>query len=135
MPTPSEPQRKSEFGVGSPPPRRSIFGNYKPDDAAILLTPALSPGERERMATRVENSEARGESSARNEVLPLSGGESRGEGERLAINAVSLQSSIDTAFARTFLYRLLAKAYEDPELEGWLWLPSKPTKSALWSAV
>ena len=58
-----------------------------------------------------------------------------GAGDRLAVNSVTLQSSIDAALARTFIYRLLAKAYEDPEAEGWQWLSSQPIKSALQSAV
>jgi DMSO reductase family type II enzyme chaperone len=49
--------------------------------------------------------------------------------------AATLQASIDTALARTFIYRLLAKAYEDPEADGWQWLSSPQTKSALGSAV
>lgn len=49
--------------------------------------------------------------------------------------AATLQASIDTALARTFIYRLLARAYEDPELEGWRWLSSEPIKSALWTAL
>jgi DMSO reductase family type II enzyme chaperone len=112
MPTPSEPQRKSEFGAGHSPPRRSIFGNYKADEAAVPLT---SEGERS-----AEHCSARSD-APRSVDSEISG--------------QPLQSSIDTAFARTFIYRLLAKAYEDPELEGWQWLASPPTKSALWSAV
>ncbi len=100
MPTPSEPQRKSEFGVGQSPPRRSIFGNYKPDE-----------GDRGTHARDIPS--PRINSAA----------------------ALPLQSSIDIALARTFIYRLLAKAYEDPEPDGWQWLSGQPTKSALWSAV
>lgn len=110
MPTPSEPQRKSEFGVGHSPPRRSIFENYKPEPLGI----PPSGGE------TVENSKRDEHSGA----LPPEAGTPN-----------SLQSSIDTALARTFTYRLLAKAYEDPEPDGWQWLSSHPTKSALWSAV
>ncbi|MBI5802458.1 MAG: molecular chaperone TorD family protein [Verrucomicrobia bacterium] len=110
MPTPSEPQRLSEFGVGSSPPRRSIFGNYKPESFGV----PPSGGE------TIENSKRDGHSGA----LPAGAGASN-----------SLQSSIDTAVARAFIYRLLAKALEDPVLEGWQWLSSQPTKSALWSAV
>jgi DMSO reductase family type II enzyme chaperone len=49
--------------------------------------------------------------------------------------AATLQASNDIALARTFIFRLLAKAYEDPEPDGWHWLSSQTTKSALWSAV
>lgn len=99
MPTPSETQRKSEFGLGQSPPRRSVFGNYKVErQAELASTGATEP-----------------------RVVP-------------DLDATPLQSSIDTALARTFIYRLLAKAYEDPELEGWKWLSSDQTKSALESA-
>jgi hypothetical protein len=46
-----------------------------------------------------------------------------------------LQASIDAAMARTFLYRFLAKAFEDPEPEGWAWLTAGDITSALRSAV
>lgn len=110
MPTPSEPQRKSEFGVGSSPPRRSIFGNYKLEPLGV----PPSGGETVDDSKRAEPSNA----------LPAE-----------VETANTLQSSINTALARTFIYRLLAKAYEDPEPEGWQWLSSQQTKSALWSAV
>ena len=135
MPTRSEPQRKSEFGVGCSPPRRSIFGNYKLDDTSVALTPSLSPVEREKQGKHVDNYSARGVGSARDDVPPLPAGEGWGEGEPLAVNTATLQSSIDAALARTFIYRQLAKAYEDPEAEGWQWLSSQPIKSALQSAV
>ena len=47
----------------------------------------------------------------------------------------NLQESIDTAMVRTFLYRFLAKAFEDPEPEGWAWLTAGEITSALRSAV
>ena len=131
MQTPSETQRKSEFGVGSSPPRRSIFGNYKPDDTPVPLPPALSRKEREKQATLEESFDARRASPAPETVHPLPGS----EGERLTNREVTLQSSIDNGLARTFIYRLLAKALEGPEPDGWQWLSSQPTKSALWSAV
>ena len=110
MPTPSEPQRKSEFGVGSPPPRRSIFGNYKPE----LLGVSPSGSETFDDSKRAESSNG----------LPAEAGTPN-----------TLQSSIDNRLACSFIYRLLAKAFEDPELEGWQWLSSQPIKSTLWSAV
>lgn len=110
MPTRSEPQRKSEFGVGCSPPRRSIFGNYKPDGAAASLP----------LEQRTAG------------MPPL---QDAGEGDRFTITTIALRSSIDAALARTFIYRLLAKAYEDPEAEGWLWLSSQSIKSTLRSAV
>ena len=43
----------------------------------------------------------------------------------------TLQESIDRAIARSFLYRFLAKAFEDPEPKGWRWLRSNETTAAL----
>jgi DMSO reductase family type II enzyme chaperone len=177
MPTPSEPPRQSEFGVGSSPPRRSVFGNYRPE----LLGVPPSVGETMDGSKRSESAKSLSENSdlgstgyqpvpsgdspdgmesafaanpdarfpSATSLIPV--GESpTGAGEspappifRTGSNAVpaeagasnTLQSSFDTAFARTFLYRLLAKAYEAPERDGWEWLSSQPTKSALWSAV
>jgi nitrate reductase assembly molybdenum cofactor insertion protein NarJ len=138
MPTPFETQRKSEFGVGNSPPRRSIFGNYKPGEAQAPLTPALSPsdGEREEHMPPSDASRHVDRADRRTMVLPLPrrGGEGRGEGESTAPSAETRQFSIDIALARTFIYRLLAKAYEDPEPDGWRWLSSQSIKSALWSA-
>ena len=102
MPTPSDTQRNSEFGVGSSPPRRSIFGNYKPKPETVLRESA--------------------------DALPQSI-------TAHLRDAVTLQESIDTALARAFLFRHLAKAYEDPERDGWQWLSRPETKSAFWSAV
>ncbi len=116
MPTPSEPQRKSEFGVGNSPPRRSVFGNYKPDNVGQASQPA-------------------GDGGFQPPVMEPPGLEARSTSRQDADPTPTLQSSIDTALARTILYRLLAKAYEDPEPEGWQWLSSEPAKSALWSAV
>jgi DMSO reductase family type II enzyme chaperone len=110
MPTPSKSKRNSEFGTGQSPPRRSIFGNYTPEPDGV----PLSGGE------TVANARPDGDSDA----LLVEGGEPG-----------PLQSSIDTALARAFIYRWLAKAYEDPELEGWQWLSSQAAKSALWSAL
>src|SRR6266516_3577824 len=125
MPTPSEPKRRSEFGIGHSPPRRSIFGNYKPGNTSVPLTPALSPGapgEREKQAMREESFDGRRASPALETVHPLPGSpeeEGRGEGDRFTINDAPLQSSIDTALARAFAYRFLAQAFEDPEPDGW----------------
>lgn len=50
-------------------------------------------------------------------------------------NAATLQESIDTAIARTFVYRYLAKAFEDPEPEGWAWLSAGEVTGSLRSSV
>ena len=49
--------------------------------------------------------------------------------------AAAFPESIDLAVARTFLYRILAKAFEDPEPEGWPWLTSTEVGDALRSAA
>ena len=46
-----------------------------------------------------------------------------------------LQSAIDLAIARSFIHRFLAKAYEDPTLEGWVWLSDVGTLESLRAAT
>lgn len=48
---------------------------------------------------------------------------------------VELEGSIDCALARTFLYRYLARVFEDPDVDGWQWLTSSDTREALRLAV
>ncbi len=45
-----------------------------------------------------------------------------------------LQSAIDLAMARSFIHRLLAKAYEDPMPEAWRWLTQAQTIYSLRAA-
>ena len=59
----------------------------------------------------------------------------RSEPAGLCPDAATLQSAIDTAIARIFLYRFLAKAFEAPEPEGWIWLTASEVISALRSAA
>ena len=47
----------------------------------------------------------------------------------------TLQAAIDLAIARSFIHRYLAKAYEDPTLEGWYWLSDGKTVTALRAAA
>ncbi len=49
-------------------------------------------------------------------------------------NLATLQTAIDHAVARSFVYRFLAKAYEDPTPEGWTWLCDPATHEGLKSA-
>jgi len=46
-----------------------------------------------------------------------------------------LQTAIDLAVARSFLHRLLAKAYEDPTSEGWAWLCAPATQENMRAAA
>ena len=56
-------------------------------------------------------------------------------GAALSQDSATLQDSIDTAVARTFIYRYLAKAFEDPEPEGWGWLSAGEVTGAMRSSV
>ncbi|MBM3824357.1 MAG: hypothetical protein FJ404_15965, partial [Verrucomicrobia bacterium] len=106
MPTPSESPRRSDFGTGRCAPPRSIFENYH---ITSPETAAVSTD-----ATRTEVSRA----PTANAGAPI-----------------TLQTRIDSAWARSFLYRLLAQAYENPEPGSWQWLTSHPTRQALRSTV
>ena len=46
-----------------------------------------------------------------------------------------LQTAIDTAIARSFIYRFLAQAYEDPTEEGWAELTKANCLHSVESAV
>jgi putative dimethyl sulfoxide reductase chaperone len=50
-------------------------------------------------------------------------------------SAATLQESIDSAVARTFLYGFLARIFEDPEPNSWEWLTSHEIKAALRSSA
>jgi hypothetical protein len=122
--------------------RRSVFGNYRSaetgrvedKDPSFPVTSALSPRERETTDPVSRQSERAAPTESRTKVPPLPEGEGRGEGEgRFQISA-TLQSSIDTSVARAFLYRYLAKAFEDPEPDGWEWLCHEETKRSLRAA-
>lgn len=68
-------------------------------------------------------------------IRPPPQGEGRAEGEWRERTAATLQLSIDAAVARTFLYRFLATAFEDPEPDGWHWLTTDEVRTALRSAA
>jgi TorA maturation chaperone TorD len=53
----------------------------------------------------------------------------------LCRDAATLQASIDTALARTFLYRFLAQAFADADPQGWAWLTAGEVTSALRAAT
>ena len=50
-------------------------------------------------------------------------------------DSLSLQSTIDLAVARCFLYGFLARAFEDPTPAGWQWLCHADTRNAFASAI
>jgi DMSO reductase family type II enzyme chaperone len=112
--------------------RRSVFGNYCPIDEKDAGS--TSAGESPAFAPSVAAKPA-GVQSA----YSLPEGEGRGAGEEtigshLRVGTTqpstrrplsrsdlspSLQGAIDTAMARSFLYRFLAQAFEDPTEKGW----------------
>jgi len=100
MPTPSKGSQspKAEVPIadwaarGEKPPR-SVFRNFaSTGEDRISIANAPTP------------------------VLPLPRSDS---GPRASDFGLSLQAAIDSAVARSFLYRFLAQAYEDPTREGW----------------
>ncbi len=102
--------RNAECGARYETPRRSVFGNYKPEPLGV----PPSGGEAVEVSRRAGPLDA----------LPAEAGTPN-----------THQASIDAALARSFLYRFLAQAFEDPEPGGWQWLSSQPTRSAFQSAV
>lgn len=110
--------RSRDWTPRSDKPRRSVFSNFKseiaarPDNAAsLLIRPPGGAG-----AEQVRDG------------LPVTGAT-----DSSAVG--SLQSAIDTAIARSFIYRFLAKAFEDPDRENWSWLTDSQTHVSLRLAV
>lgn len=68
---------------------------------------------------------------------PVSGPARFESGQQLAgpEAGAPLQASIDTAIARAFLHRFLAKAFENAEPQGWAWLTSEEVTGAFHSAT
>ncbi|HTL54106.1 MAG TPA: molecular chaperone TorD family protein [Candidatus Limnocylindrales bacterium] len=103
--TPNCPLGNEGWAARSVSPPRSVFGNYSPRKPAGAAP--LGAGD-----------EAKNESEAY-----------RGQA------AQPLQTAIDTAVARTFLYGFLAQAYQDASQEGWMQLTSASSRHDLASAV
>jgi len=97
----------SEWAARSSRTRRSVFGNYSAVSAGG--SPEGSPGGR---------SDAAESLSERNPTI-----------------AAPLQAAIDVAIARSFLYRFLAQAYQDPTEQGWGLLTDVNVRGMLESAV
>lgn len=98
----------ADWTARSEKPRRSVFGNYEPDgcrlpDAGLVPEPEIG-----KPAFRVPGLPTPA-------VTPGGG----------------LQAAIDAAVARSFLYQFLARAFEDPSLDGWAWLTGLEVQLAL----
>jgi DMSO reductase family type II enzyme chaperone len=93
-------------------PRRSVFGNY--DQGRAGFQPAPRARQREQRVGFADG--------GRQDACPT-------------LDPLPLQSRIDLAMARCFLYRFLAKAFEDPTPEGWQWLCDSNARAALASAA
>ena len=115
---PKSEVRTGEWAARSDKPGRSVFGNYRPAD---------------------EDAAARAPPSGGSASEPPKGGTLTSGTAAAPSSAIGdLQSAIDTAVARSFLYRYLAQAYQDPTAEGWSWLCDGGTQNnlrAAWIAV
>jgi len=143
--------RSTDWAARSDKPPRSVFSNFKSEvveandlgDAKLAegdfpLTPTLSQGERENRSP-AHGKSGRGRYSTHPEqserarmLFPLPAGEGQGEGEP-AIR--TLQSAIDHAIARSFVYRFIAKVFEDPTPQGWAILTDAATKTSFRTAL
>lgn len=112
MPTPSDTARPGEWAARTSSPRRSVFGNYTAPDPAVLPE------------------EGEGTSPVGNRAT-----DQRNDNSAAAIESGRLQQGIHHALARSFIYRYLAKAYEDPSPVGWQWLTEPTTLATLQSAA
>jgi DMSO reductase family type II enzyme chaperone len=119
MPTPFEntphaagERRSEEWAARPAKPPRSVFGNYRPPDANAVP----NPGENR-------------SSSLAASLMQSDAGENTGSRRQ------TLQSAIDVAMARSFFYRFLAQAYEDPTPEGWARMTDPGCQALLESAV
>jgi DMSO reductase family type II enzyme chaperone len=99
--------RSDNWAALNDKPRRSVFNNFKTEP---LGTPVSLPG-----------MPAPGDIAARalNEAL----------------DGQTLQTTIDLAVARAFVYQFLARAFEDQLTETWSWLTDAGTQGALRSAA
>ena len=82
--------RNDEWAARPAKPPRSVFGNYRPKGDEVPSHDVAS--------------QPPGEQHRLRGSVATSGG---------------LQEAIDISMARSFLYRFLAQAYEDPTEEGW----------------
>jgi DMSO reductase family type II enzyme chaperone len=88
--------------------KRSVFGNYQPENLFGVLPPASTTSAPDGTTTH-------------NQQPP--GGTPN-----------HLQSAIDLAVARSFIYRVLAQTFQDPTPESWAWLCQPATRESFQSA-
>lgn len=112
MPTPSDTARPGEWGARTNAPRRSVFGNYAAPDSAAVQDLADGSLPTEKPAPRPRQDQSAGVEESE-----------------------SPHSGIHQALARSFIYRYLAKAYEDPTPATWQWLTEPTTLATLHSAA
>jgi DMSO reductase family type II enzyme chaperone len=113
MPTPSETSSLAgQWAARTTSPRRSVFGNYSTSAATC------GPG---------DNSDRTLAGTPPLDRPPAD--------VVVATHSASLQAGIHRAIARSFVYRYLAKAYEDPTLENWRWLTDSTTNATLRAAT
>src|SRR5215831_19803001 len=115
MQTPSEIPLKGDWAGGSAAKRRSVFGNYKGDTDETKV-----------------NSRAVGNGKVTNATTSFGDGNS---GDQTNRGLGTLQSAIDEAVARSFIYRFIAKAFEDPSGENWSCLTEAGFQQSVWFSV
>jgi len=99
-------QQGGNWAARTDRPKRSVFGNYRADDPDAADSTSAEPS-------------ASSNSAPSPHPAPATG---------------LLQSAIDLALARSFLYRFLAAAFADPTPDGWAWLCAPATQKSLVSA-
>ena len=114
MPTPfNKPRnaergaRKGEWAARTNTPKSSVFGNYRAGNSCGSLAEPADVAE---------------------------SAQSPPSSNFAACDRTVLQSAIDIAMARSFIYRLLAVAYEDPTPSSWQWLCAPGTQTSFQSA-
>jgi putative dimethyl sulfoxide reductase chaperone len=106
--------KNAEWAARPAKPPRSVFGNYRPEGRA-----GVPPAP-------VGNADG---------PEPLTLAHSAGRRDACPTPENPLQSAIDAAMARSFLYRFLAQAYEDPTEEGWTRMATSDCRQTLESAL
>jgi putative dimethyl sulfoxide reductase chaperone len=131
MPTQSEAMSAERGGRNQ---RRSIFRNFAADseeenaDGESNASSPLTPGEKGHSTQPHEQSTRSNVPNQRETILPLPEDEGGG-------SALPLQHRIDVAVARSFVHRLIAKAYEYPDEQSWNWLSDSAIHDVLRTAV